>query len=76
MNMRKLGSALLVACGAALATVTFYDARVLTEALGWSIEGGEAVAAMGSLSMSALLLLFGIRGLRKRPFDGISQKAA
>jgi hypothetical protein len=74
--MKKLGSTLLVAGGAVLATATFYDATLLTHALGLPIEGGEAVVALTSLSLSAVLLLFGILGLRKQPLDGASQRAA
>lgn len=73
--MKKLGSMFLVVCGAVLAVATFYDASLLTEALGLSIEGGEAVVAFGSLSLSAVLILFGMLGFRKRPLSSTSQSA-
>lgn len=74
--MKKPGSTFLVAGGAVLATATFYDASLLTQALGLPIEGGEAVVALASLSLSAVLLLFGILGFRKQPLDSTSQSSA
>jgi hypothetical protein len=74
--MKKLGSMFLVACGVVLAVATFYDASLLTEALGLPIEGGEAIVALGSLSLSAVLLLFGMLGFRKRPLNSTSQSAS
>ena len=74
--MKKLGSKLLVAGGTVLAIATSYDASLLTQALGLPIEGGEAVVALTSMSLSAALLLLGIRGLRKQPLDSASQRAA
>jgi hypothetical protein len=64
--MRKLGSAFLIAAGAALAAATLYDASVLTWALGLSIEGSEATVALASLSLSAIVLLLGVPGFGKR----------
>ena len=74
--MKKLGSTFLVAGGTMLAAATFYDASLLTQALGLPIEGGEAIVALASLSLSAVLLLFGVLGFRKQPTDSTSQSAA
>jgi hypothetical protein len=65
-TIRKLGSAFLIAAGAALAAATLYDASVLTWALGLSIEGSEATVALASLSLSAIVLLLGVLGFGKR----------
>jgi hypothetical protein len=64
--MKKLGSACLVAAGAALAAATLYDASVLTRALGLPVEGSEATVTLASLSLSAIVLLAGVLGFRKR----------
>lgn len=64
--MKKLGSACLVAAGAALTAVTLYDASVLTRALGLPVEGGEAAVTLASLSLSAIVLLLGVLGFRKQ----------
>ena len=74
--MKKFGSTLLAAGGAVLASATFYDASLLTQALGLPVEGNEAVVALASLSVSAVLLLFAIRGLYKHTIDSTSQRAA
>lgn len=64
--MKRLGSALLVAAGAGLAAASLYDASLLTRALGLPVEGGEAAVALASLSLSAMVLLVGVLGFRKR----------
>lgn len=64
--MKKLGSACLVAAGAALAAATLYDASVLTRALGLAVEGSEAAVTLASLSLSAIVLLLGVLGFRKQ----------
>lgn len=73
--MKKLGPTFLIAGGAVLAAATFYDASLLTQALGLPIEEGEAIVALASLSLSAVLLLLGVLGFRKQPLDNTSQPA-
>jgi hypothetical protein len=65
-TMKRLGSAILVAAGAALTAATLYDASMLTRALGLPVEGGEAAVTLASLSLSAMVLLLGVLGFRKR----------
>lgn len=67
--MKKLGSACLVAAGAALAAATLYDASVLTRALGLPVEGSEATVTLASLSLSAIVLLLGVLGFRKQRLE-------
>lgn len=61
--MNKMSSALLIACGAALAAAVSYDASKLTTLLGLGLYGGEGVVALTSLTLSIALIALGTRGL-------------
>ncbi|RZA29396.1 MAG: hypothetical protein EOP92_37235 [Lysobacteraceae bacterium] len=73
--MNKPVSSLLVAAGTALAAATFYDASLLTRSLGLPLHGGEAVTALAAVSLSAVLILLGLRGLlRRQPIGGAAPR--
>jgi hypothetical protein len=63
--MKKLRSTLLIIGGVVLATVSLYDASLPTRALGLPLAEGEAAIAATFLSLAAVLVWFGIRGLRR-----------
>lgn len=73
--MNKPVSSLLVAAGAVLAAATFHDASALTRALGLPLQGGEAATALAAVSLSAVLILLGLRGLlRRQPIAGAAPR--
>lgn len=57
----------LVAAGFALLAAISYDASLLARFAGVPVEGGEAALVAVALPAALLLMVFGVRGLRRKP---------